>query len=165
MPHTISHSTNIIPSVGVEPTTLGLLDPRSNQLSYEGAVSWCYIQFIIQTHIHTQTHTYIHTHYHPYRPYPLHFLQIQWLIWIHHFPSSIQSSQLYYYSTYPSPGSCHTLVTQSLLLIVHYQQLGVEIPTCQMTLSPLRQGSRRRGGARGDKYHRTIPKYICRLDL
>ena len=25
-----------IPSVGIEPTTLGLLDPRSNQLSYEG---------------------------------------------------------------------------------------------------------------------------------
>ena len=26
----------ILPSVGIEPTTLGLLDPRSNQLSYEG---------------------------------------------------------------------------------------------------------------------------------
>ena len=25
-----------VPSVGIEPTTLGLLDPRSNQLSYEG---------------------------------------------------------------------------------------------------------------------------------
>ena len=29
-----------IPSVGVEPTTLGLLDPRSNQLSYEGMVNF-----------------------------------------------------------------------------------------------------------------------------
>ena len=28
--------TCTVPSVGIEPTTLGLLDPRSNQLSYEG---------------------------------------------------------------------------------------------------------------------------------
>ena len=28
---------SVIPSVGIEPTTLGLLDPRSNQLSYEGS--------------------------------------------------------------------------------------------------------------------------------
>ena len=39
---TVHRSTNWattssrIPSVGIEPTTLGLLDPRSNQLSYEG---------------------------------------------------------------------------------------------------------------------------------
>ena len=33
-----------ISSVGVEPTTLGLLDPRSNQLSYEDiADRWCVI--------------------------------------------------------------------------------------------------------------------------
>ena len=25
-----------VPSMGIEPTTLGLLDPRSNQLSYDG---------------------------------------------------------------------------------------------------------------------------------
>ena len=31
-------NTTIIPSVGIEPTTLGLLDPRSNQLSYEGLI-------------------------------------------------------------------------------------------------------------------------------
>ena len=30
--------THDLPSVGIEPTTLGLLDPRSNQLSYEGGV-------------------------------------------------------------------------------------------------------------------------------
>ena len=26
----------LLPAVGIEPTTLGLLDPRSNQLSYAG---------------------------------------------------------------------------------------------------------------------------------
>jgi hypothetical protein len=30
-----AYKKGIISSVGVEPTTLGLLDPRSNQLSYE----------------------------------------------------------------------------------------------------------------------------------
>ena len=30
------HRLKQVPSVGIEPTTLGLLDPRSNQLSYEG---------------------------------------------------------------------------------------------------------------------------------
>ena len=30
------HKLRRLPSVGIEPTTLGLLDPRSNQLSYEG---------------------------------------------------------------------------------------------------------------------------------
>ena len=30
-----------ISSVGVEPTTLGLLDPRSNQLSYEDIADRC----------------------------------------------------------------------------------------------------------------------------
>ena len=42
---TVHRSTNWattssrIPSVGIEPTTLGLLDPRSNQLSYEGLLT------------------------------------------------------------------------------------------------------------------------------
>ena len=31
-----TNSILVVPSVGIEPTTLGLLDPRSNQLSYEG---------------------------------------------------------------------------------------------------------------------------------
>jgi hypothetical protein len=30
---------NCVLSVGVEPTTLGLLDPRSNQLSYESVIT------------------------------------------------------------------------------------------------------------------------------
>ena len=31
-------STHAVSSMGFEPTTLGLLDPRSNQLSYEDRV-------------------------------------------------------------------------------------------------------------------------------
>ena len=31
----VQKQNNFLASVGVEPTTLGLLDPRSNQLSYE----------------------------------------------------------------------------------------------------------------------------------
>ena len=40
-----------ISSVGVEPTTLGLLDPRSNQLSYEDLVS-----MIVDISTHNLTH-------------------------------------------------------------------------------------------------------------
>ena len=36
----LSEEPNNVPSVGIEPTTLGLLDPRSNQLSYEGESDW-----------------------------------------------------------------------------------------------------------------------------
>jgi hypothetical protein len=34
----------VLPSMGIEPTTLGLLDPRSNQLSYEGVQQSCQLK-------------------------------------------------------------------------------------------------------------------------
>ena len=47
---TVCRSTNWaiesgISSMGLEPTTLGLLDPRSNQLSYEDVESLCVLKF------------------------------------------------------------------------------------------------------------------------
>ena len=36
LPTELSRVYNILPSMRIELTTLGLLDPRSNQLSYEG---------------------------------------------------------------------------------------------------------------------------------
>ena len=47
---TVCRSTNWaiesgLSSMGLEPTTLGLLDPRSNQLSYEDVGCWCLLKF------------------------------------------------------------------------------------------------------------------------
>ena len=58
--------------MGIEPTTLGLLDPRSNQLSYEGYLKNRKITHIHDTHkytIHTQE-SYYHLHKHnPHSPF------------------------------------------------------------------------------------------------
>ena len=42
--NSLSVEVHNVPSVGIEPTTLGLLDPRSNQLSYEG-MPLCYVGY------------------------------------------------------------------------------------------------------------------------
>ena len=60
---TVHRSTNWattssrIPSVGIEPTTLGLLDPRSNQLSHEGSACNTPILQICSTPLSFLTHS------------------------------------------------------------------------------------------------------------
>ena len=36
--HTVSHAAKTVLQMGLEPMTLGLLDPRSNQLSYKSSL-------------------------------------------------------------------------------------------------------------------------------
>jgi hypothetical protein len=47
-----------LPSEGIEPSTLGLLDPRSNQLSYEGIMN-----SPLEKLTYNKNHTIMHNHH------------------------------------------------------------------------------------------------------